>query len=684
MKRLTRARAISTGAAVAAIIILVIIAGVFAYLYLTRPAPQVVTVTAPPTTTTPVPTTTLAPPEFVTSNTYVFETPATYQWLDPHVSYYQYDYIILQNVYETLLWYNGTSSTQVIPWLAESYQQVSPTEYIFRLRKGITFQDGTPFNATAVWFSLNRFLIMDGTTPTGVHGSQAAWILQQLLNTSLSSALCCEQPYNEAWVRAVLNQNFVQIIDTYTVKINLMTPSAAFPYLIAGQWASIVSPSWVIAHDFPAAIKGPHNIDYMAYFIHQAGNGSTSLNLPEAGALAGTGPYIIQSVNPTTYEVVLKANSNYWGGPDGFQFGKIGKPKIQTIRFLTVKDFGSRLLDLKTGKATQIAVPASQIFAVVDRDKWLNEGKFVSVIPGVTVYGPYPTYTTDWINFLTNVTDATGKLRSFQPFADRRFRLAVASAVNLTDIAIHVANGLVKVANSLVPPGTAPEGSYNPALKTAWSFNLTYAEQLLLDAQKNPITRFTYYNGTPIPPGLVDNSFGPDKPRTIEIYYVAGDEVTEKILTTIAGNLNTISRKDKLGLTFTIVPVPGGQQYTLASRHQIYAYWGGWVADYNWVLDWLVPMYQSTGTYFSWNLFNITALDQIVKAAVEADKAGDITRLIQLTNQANQLENENAYYFLLFYPTAYGVVSSWVKNWYYNPALAGEYFAIMSFQQPSP
>jgi len=87
--------------------------------------------------------------------------------LDPHVSYYQFDYWILYHSAETLLWYNRESPTDIIPWLAESYTvSEDGLHYEFKLRKSITFQDGTPFNATAVWFNLNRLLIIDGTNVT--------------------------------------------------------------------------------------------------------------------------------------------------------------------------------------------------------------------------------------------------------------------------------------------------------------------------------------------------------------------------------------------------------------------------------------------------------------------------------------------------------------------------------------
>src|SRR3989337_3590579 len=67
----------------------------------------------------------LPTPEFVTNNTLVYESGATFEWLDPHVSYYQYDYWILYHTVETLLWNNGSSAIQVVPWLAESYAPVA-------------------------------------------------------------------------------------------------------------------------------------------------------------------------------------------------------------------------------------------------------------------------------------------------------------------------------------------------------------------------------------------------------------------------------------------------------------------------------------------------------------------------------------------------------------------------------
>jgi hypothetical protein len=117
------------------------------------------------------------------------------------------------------------------------------------------------------------------------------------------------------------------------------------------------------------------------------------------------------------------------------------------------------------------------------------------------------------------------------------------------------------------------------------------------------------------------------------------------------------------------VPVPGGEQYTLEAEHLIYMNWGGWVADYNNVLDWLNAMYVSTGTYPAWNNMNYTTLDMYVDNARHADATGNLTALLHWNYLANQLANNEVMYLYDFYPLEFAVTSSFLKSWYFNSAL---------------
>src|ERR1700712_342607 len=64
------------------------------------------------------------------------------------------------NIYDALTRLNldqGTSLPTPQPSLAESWTMAADQmTYTFKLRKGVTFHDGTPFNADAVLFQLNR------------------------------------------------------------------------------------------------------------------------------------------------------------------------------------------------------------------------------------------------------------------------------------------------------------------------------------------------------------------------------------------------------------------------------------------------------------------------------------------------------------------------------------------------
>ena len=120
---------------------------------------------------------------------------------------------------------------------------------------------------------------MDGSGGTGDHGTQAAWIVQQLLDQTPTTFTYfgASPAYDAAWVQKVLAFNFVQVVDPYTININIKNPTTQFPYLLSNEWADIVSPSFVVSHDFPSACKTTDcpadSIDYTAYFNHIAGDG---------------------------------------------------------------------------------------------------------------------------------------------------------------------------------------------------------------------------------------------------------------------------------------------------------------------------------------------------------------------------------------------------------------------------
>jgi peptide/nickel transport system substrate-binding protein len=141
------------------------------------------------------------------------------------------------------------------PWLAESYEmQDGGRTVIFRLRKGVKFQDGEPFNAEAAKFNLDR-----------------------LVDPNL-------KPYPRQYTRELQS---TEVVDEYTIRVKLSAPSVLFLPMIAAEAGSMMSPK---------AIRE---------------KGEEFLRFP-----VGTGPFKV--VGRSSGEIVTQRSENYWQmGADG-------------------------------------------------------------------------------------------------------------------------------------------------------------------------------------------------------------------------------------------------------------------------------------------------------------------------------------------------------------------------------
>ncbi len=164
---------------------------------------------------------------------------------------------MLSMVAETLVGLD--SGGNPTPLLATSWQPASDgLSYTFKLRQGVKFQDGTPFNADAVKFSVERVI-----SPTTFKA------LGLIVGAALSG---------------------VTVLDTYTVRIDLKQPYGAIVQgLSEPRWA-ITSPAAAsVAPNTPARIQRP----------------------------VGTGPYAFGTWTPGE-QITFSRNPNYWGTKAGY------------------------------------------------------------------------------------------------------------------------------------------------------------------------------------------------------------------------------------------------------------------------------------------------------------------------------------------------------------------------------
>lgn len=175
-------------------------------------------------------------------------------------------------VFGTLLEYDPESG-ELGAGMAESFESADGSVWTLKLRDGMTFSDGTPFDAEAVAFNWNR--LKDPAT--------------------LSSSLPYLKPLT--W----------QVIDPLTLEVTSAQPNFNLPSLMAAPLGMIASPTAITE-------KGPD-------FGNQP---------------VGAGPFILQSWTRNA-EAKFTANPDYWGeGPfiDSFVLKVISQDdqRMNTLR----------------------------------------------------------------------------------------------------------------------------------------------------------------------------------------------------------------------------------------------------------------------------------------------------------------------------------------------------------------
>ena len=128
---------------------------------------------------------------------------------DPHKGASGSDHMYLYPVFDTLVRFDEKMNAR--PGLAESWETPDPKTLVLKLRKGVKFHDGTPFNAEAVRFNLAR--------------------AQDKATSSMSSELT--------------SIDKVEVVDEHTVRLRLKAPDASLVLAFADRAGMMISPTAV-------------------------------------------------------------------------------------------------------------------------------------------------------------------------------------------------------------------------------------------------------------------------------------------------------------------------------------------------------------------------------------------------------------------------------------------------------
>ena len=279
--------------------------------------------------------------------------------------------------------------TNVVPGLASEWEvSEDAMAYTFTLEEGVTFHDGSPFNAEAVCFNFDRWF----NFPKAFQGADATYYYNTVFGGFAGSKEAlyesCEAP------------------DEATAILNLTRPSVSFLPALALSNFTLGSPT---ALEEFGADEGRINADS----IFEA-TGTYGTEHP-----SGTGPF--KFVEWTRGDrLVMERNEDYWGEFPG---------NIDELIFRPIADGAARLQALQTGEIQGYDLVDPQDYETIEGDEnlqLLNR----------------PAFNVGYIGFNQAV----------EPLDDIAVRQAIAHAVNRQEIVDAFYAGQGEVAKEFMPP----------------------------------------------------------------------------------------------------------------------------------------------------------------------------------------------------------------------------------------
>jgi peptide/nickel transport system substrate-binding protein len=220
------------------------------------------------------------------------------QTLDPHSANLLATSRVTSQIYDPLVWRDR--QWKLIPWLAVSWTQASEKVWRFRLREGVTFHDGTPFNADDVVFSVRRALEPTSQMRTAIQGVESA-----------------------------------RRIDDFTVDLVLKEPNPALLHHLT--YFRIMSRAWCVKN------RSEKPQDYKAQEDTFAARNTN-----------GTGPFMLKQRAPDV-KTVLEVNRQWWGHKAG-----VFESNLTEVVMLPVKSNATRLAALLSGEVDLVIDPPTQ------------------------------------------------------------------------------------------------------------------------------------------------------------------------------------------------------------------------------------------------------------------------------------------------------------------------------------
>lgn len=365
------------------------------------------------------------------------------------------DWITMGSIYEKLVNHDGTYKPTA-PWLAESWEYLDEVTVLMKLKKGVIFHDGSPFNAESVKY-------------------QIEWILDKK---------------NGAWSRSWLDPlKSIEVVDTHTIKWHFHHPWGAFLGTMASvpgyqismkalKAESALSELKLLNRRLKSTKRKVEKTEKRAEEASDAGKSSAEKleaeaeearkeladmeeKIRELKALSkdarpldaypvGSGQFMIEKNSPGNY-VQLKRNPDWWFGKS---IGMPEMPYFDGYKVSVIPDSSVRLASLKAGTLDAITINPFQ-YKIVEKDKKLD----LRTLP------------LNWLIWLM-LNQAEG------PCKDIRVRKAISHAIDRKALIMGTQFGMGREASCIFPDN---HWTHNPNLKPV-SYDPELSKKLLAEA----------------------------------------------------------------------------------------------------------------------------------------------------------------------------------------------------------
>lgn len=313
-------------------------------------------------------------------STFVYATIGDIDTFDPALAYDTASGEVIQNIYETLIFYKGESTDEFVPQLATEVPSeenggisADGMTVTFNIRQGVMFSNGETLTPSDVAYSLQRGMLQGGTASPqwmyyeaffGVGVDDVSLLVDPEGNLyDDRETLAAADPATLSAACEKVKSAVVADDAAGTVTLHLAQPWAPLMATLTQTWGSVMNQKWVVEN---GGWDGSCDTWQNYYAMQSADDPFTSIAM-------GTGPYVLDHRTPGQ-EIVMTANPDYWRTEAAYDGGPSGVAAIKTAIIKIIPEWGTRFSMLQAGDADIVDVPVenrSQADALVgERCEW--------------------------------------------------------------------------------------------------------------------------------------------------------------------------------------------------------------------------------------------------------------------------------------------------------------------------